>query len=206
MDGFYFYWLGWIVFGLMTFFMPKTIFRAIGSVIVLALLLFVPLTWTYAHYSFSVGFVFLLVCCYAAIGQRAMKQLIYPLFVSIVIAAVYFGVQAFIRMDPVVLLVGPYVVQLILPVCVALLLLRGYKRSIVLVIGIMHGEVFVQIQQSQGMPVLIGSLAFWDLVAFSFIFSVSITWITVVIQQLEKRTVRRHIPPSSLGNRIDKHA
>ncbi|WP_144559079.1 YphA family membrane protein [Shouchella miscanthi] len=206
MDGFYFYWLGWIVFGLITFFMPKTIFRAISCVIVLALLLLAPLTLTYAHYSFSVGFLFLLVCCYAAIGQRSVKQLIYPVVVSIVIAAVYFGLQVFIRMDPVVLLFGSYVVQLVPSVCMALLLLRGYKRSIILVIGMMHGEVFVQIQQSQGMPVSIGSLFFWDLVALSFIVSISITWITVVIQQLEKRTVIRHIPPSSIGNRIDKHA
>ncbi|GAF24422.1 membrane protein [Bacillus sp. JCM 19047] len=186
--------------------MPKTIFRAISCVIVLALLLLAPLTLTYAHYSFSVGFLFLLVCCYAAIGQRSVKQLIYPVVVSIVIAAVYFGVQVFIRMDPVVLLFGSYVVQLVPSVCMALLLLRGYKRSIILVIGMMHGEVFVQIQQSQGMPVSIGSLVFWDLVALSFIVSISITWITVVIQQLEKRTVIRHIPPSSIGNRIDKHA
>ncbi|WP_099300875.1 YphA family membrane protein [Bacillus sp. Marseille-P3800] len=206
MEGFYFYWLGWMFWGIVTFFMPKTAPRAIFSVILLTVLIFAPLNWTFGPYTVSFGLFFFLICCYAVIGRLPIAQLAYSIFVSILIATVHVSTQAFIQMDPIILSVGPFLVQVVPSFILAVLLIRRPIRTVVLGIGMIHGEILNQIRQASEWPVSIGSFAFWDLLALACALSIGVSAMMYSIQWVEKRTIERYFRPKPFGNRIDKHA
>ncbi|MFS0786817.1 hypothetical protein ABC345_10600 [Shouchella sp. 1P09AA] len=206
MEGFYFYWLGWIFWGIVTFFMPKTAPRAITSVILLTILIFAPLNWTFGSYTVSFGLFFLLICFYAVVGRLPIKKLAYAIFVSLLIATVHVCIQAFIRMDPIILSVGPSLVQVVPSFILAVLLIRRSIRTVVLGIGMIHGEVMNQIRQASDWPVSIGSFVFWDLLALACALSIGVSAMMYSIQWVEKRTIQRYFRPKPIVNRIDKHA
>lgn len=206
LEGMFVYWFGWLVWIISTFLMPKKEFRAVMSLCMLAIMIFIPLTMTMLGLTVSLGYIFCLLICYLQVGKRSVRQLIYPLFATMCVTCAYVLINELIRIDPVILVIDKRILIALPTLLVAFLLLRGAKRTVLLSIGLLHGEVAVHIWRSDYSGTLIGSYAFFDVLALTATVSVCCTVIHKSIKKWESYVLTRKTRPTPISNRIDKHA
>ncbi|GAF19798.1 membrane protein [Bacillus sp. JCM 19046] len=206
MSGFFIYWLGWLAWIVCTFLMKKTELRAICGFTILALLLFIPLKVQLGGVSVSLGFLLCLFVSYFYLGKFPWKRLFYHIFTTSCIAISYICMNELIRIDPVVLIFDRNILLTIPPLLVAFFLTRGVSRSIILALGLLHGEVLLHLYRSNLTEAVIGSYEFFDVLAITVTVS-SCYWIfSQVIRNWGKRQKAKANLPLSIPNRIDKHA
>ncbi|WP_054711779.1 hypothetical protein [Bacillus sp. JCM 19041] len=206
MEGILVYWFGWLVWIASTFLMPKNEFRAVISLCMLAIMIFIPLTMTILNLTVSLGYIFCLLICYMQIGKRSVRKLIYPLFATMCVTCAYVLINELIRIDPVILVIDKRILIALPILLVSFLLLRGAKRTVLLSIGLLHGEIAVHVWQADLSGTLIGSYAFFDVLALSATISMCCTMMHKGMKKWESYVLARKTQPTPIPNRIDKHA
>lgn len=206
LSGFFVYWFGWLAWIICTFLFKKTELRAIFSLIILALLLFIPLEIRLWHVSVSLGFLLCLFTCYFYLGKLAWKKLWYHVFSTSCIAGSYLLMNELIRIDPVVLIFDQNILLTIPPLLVAFLLTRGVGRSVMLALGLLHGEIFLHLYRSSLTNVIVGTYAFFDVLAICVTLCSSYWIVSQAIIKWGNRQKGKVNAPVSISTRIDKHA
>ncbi|WP_059103538.1 YphA family membrane protein [Shouchella shacheensis] len=208
MDGAILYWFGWMAWIIGTFFWGKTRERFLYCLAILVLLSLIPVSLEVGPIEVSAGYVFALLACYFCWRSTPVGKLLYGVFASSLTAAVYVGVSLVLLFDPVLLIVDELYILCAAVVLASLLLAKKWRGRLLLAFtGLLHGEVaMVVYKESLHGWAMVGTLEFFDVLAFTFFSLLSLGSGAWVIKQLERLAARPVQKSPYFTDKIDKHA
>lgn len=187
MEGLFFYWIAWITWIISTFFMKKTKLRLEISVIMLVLLILTAHSFTIHKLTVNYGLLFLLLYGYIAIFHQSPMKLMYFYVKNLIITLLYACFYIFSVIDPVwIIFDAKWMLAIGLVYFVLILQTSLRDRIILLIMGVCHGEILYGLLLKQyHFHVTIGSKAFFDLLAISFLLIQSWYLLEVVSRHFE---------------------
>ncbi len=144
MEGLLFYWLFWMCWILTTFFYPKSHpDRLKFSAWILVTILLSTLNLNFLGFELSGSGLFILFTTYLYIVQFEKKQILYLLLTSFIIMITYVCFLLYELFDPVwIIMKREWMLSLLMTYIVIFLHSDKKQRVGVLLLGMIHGEVF----------------------------------------------------------------
>ncbi|MCM2674322.1 YphA family membrane protein [Alkalicoccobacillus plakortidis] len=171
MEGLVMFWLGWTAWVVVTFLVPKTSNRYGFALFILLFIIFYSININMLSGSINLGFIWLTVSCYWFFHRQTKRNLISSFFWVWVITAIYAGFTLWSIFDPIILIANKeWMVAGLLYVVSSLLIKSTYVRLIAVTLGIMHGELLLNLVLSKIWGTYeVGSGLFFDGLAASLL-------------------------------------
>ncbi|WP_026584968.1 YphA family membrane protein [Bacillus sp. J33] len=170
MEGLIFYWVSWVAWVMATFFMDrKNKKRVKFSVWLLVVIILSPYTFSIYGVEMSVAGVFLLGTFYIFTGGLKKGHKVYFLICTFIMMMAYVSFHLFELFDPVwVIFPRKWMLAILLFYMAILLHKKRQLRLPLILLGSIQGEVlYALILRQFSFPYVIGSLAFFDIIALS---------------------------------------
>ncbi|MDL4840788.1 YphA family membrane protein [Aquibacillus rhizosphaerae] len=170
MDGLFFYWMGWIIWILITFLMKKNRNRTILGLGILILILFSDTIITIGNLDVNVALILLYFAAMFVLASR--KDWIINTIWSLAIVFGYAGILFWEQISPIWLFVPRTIIIPVIGFVFLSFLSRSFVvKCVIWCLGITTGEVIHGlILHSYGFSESIGELAFLDLVFIEIAF------------------------------------
>lgn len=192
MEGFYYYWLLWMLWVWITFFQSNRFYRILSVIILLS---FVFSLSSITIYQFKIYFptVIFLISSFYFIGNEGKKRAIFFLVSSFIIMMVYGSFHLFTLYEPVWLLFdGKWMLAILIVYCSTILGKKHSDRLIMIVCGMGYGDLLYSVVLHRiGIYYPVGSLAFLDTIAISITLLTaihSVKQLSHYLEQLLKQT------------------
>jgi hypothetical protein len=170
MEGIIFYWVSWIFWIMATFFLDrKNKDRAKFSAWLLLLIILSPYTFKVFNVETSTAGVFLMGTVYILASRLERLKRVYFLFCAFIMMMAYVSFHLFELFDPVwVIFSRKWMLAFLLVYMAVLLQKKRVLRLPLILLGGIQGEVlYALILEQYSFPYIIGSLAFFDIMALS---------------------------------------
>lgn len=170
MEGILFFWVSWMFWVIATFFMDKKNKNRIKfSVWILLLIILSPYTINVFGVKTSTAGIFLLVSLYIFASRLEKLKKVYFLFCAFILMMAFVSFHLFELFDPVwVIFPREWMLALLLVYMSVLLQENRINRVPLIFLGAIQGEILYALILGQySFPYVIGSLAFFDIMALS---------------------------------------
>ncbi|MEK4175537.1 MAG: hypothetical protein C6W58_08925 [Bacillaceae bacterium] len=193
MEGIYYYWFMWIIWVIVTFWLPKTDARFWLSFFILLNILG---SATFIHFTqIHVGFSYILFALLSFFILYRTKRLFYSLFSVLIITVAYAGVKLFYLFDPVWFLLDVQMYLSILGVILSNMLSKDFFEGMAFfILGSCYGEaLFSSAVYSYYRPIVIGDFPFLDMLSigiFSLLIWASFKTFAASLEHIFKKHAR----------------
>lgn len=186
MEGIFFYWFSWFMWTFATFIMKKNKYRTYVAFGLLVCIIFIQKNVYIVGMTFTLSFIAVLLLVYSYIGLQKLTKILYLLIITMMVAMAYVGLELLALYDPVIILfqrnwlIAAFVIMLIL-----VTVRDPIQRGAVLIAGMGQGEmIHALFLREIYVHKLVGSLAYFDIIASAFFLLVAWQFIEKAVQLL----------------------